>query len=78
METINPPAFPSVEKQPGEEFDIENLGMSLRDHFAGLAMQNLVPIFHDKWQVHRMDKLAEQAYLMADAMLKQRLKPINE
>ncbi len=40
-------------------------GMSLRDYFAGKAMQALV-------QGNYFDVTAKQAYMMADAMLKAR------
>ncbi len=47
-------------------------GMTLRDHFAGLAMQSMVRLHMlDKVEYHQRS-VAEQAYRMADAMLKAR------
>lgn len=47
--------------------------MTMRDHFAGLAMQSLVADPDDQ---HNMTKvqMAEWAYAMADTMLKAREK----
>lgn len=58
------PAFPL---QTG---DWSTLGLSVRDHFAGLAMQGLIddPLRADQSR----DECARLAYLMADAMLKAR------
>jgi hypothetical protein len=50
----------------------------LRDHFAGLAMQSLVPqfreMFHqdvfDCWVGDAIPELAKEAYYLADEMLK--------
>ena len=58
-------------------------GMSLRDHFAGLAMQAVWSqsddSIHDSsledfevWQRAIMDDVAKGAYAMADAMIKAR------
>ena len=41
-------------------------GMTLRDHFAGLAMQGLMDA------AIPMSEIAKEAYLMADLMLKAR------
>ncbi len=46
-------------------------GMTLRDYFAAKAMQGLMSC--SKWNDHvRPDSIAEEAYIMADAMLKAR------
>jgi hypothetical protein len=55
----------------GPAFPIPNVdhfsdGMTLRDHFAGLAMQQFCNIVDD------YDSAAEWAYKQADAMLKAR------
>ena len=56
----------------GPAFPVEHLheeGMNLQEHFAGLAMQALIPrgmCFVDT---------AKHAYAMADAMLQERNKP---
>ena len=59
------PAFPFPSDadagEPGE------LGMTLRDYFAAKAMSEIT------WG-NGYDYAAEQAYLMADAMLKERMK----
>ena len=66
------PAFPvphSIDgnwvKEPVPEF----CGMSLRDHFAGLAMQSLVG---NGASLGSDEGLAKRAYSVADAMLKAR------
>ena len=61
----NPPAFP----RPGfERYAGQQEGMSLRDWFAGLAMQARLthygPCFEEGWA-----QTAAWAYEMADAML---------
>jgi hypothetical protein len=64
-------AFPSTE--PIYRNDVigvkENSGMDLRDYFAGQAMQAMLGWDNDHtiW-----DSYAEDAYMMADAMLKAR------
>jgi len=64
------PAFPVV--LDGETASAERMhpivsqGMTLRDHFAGLAMQQFCNIVDD------YDSAAEWAYKQADAMLKAR------
>ena len=46
--------------------------MTLRDHFAGLAMQSLIVVYKD--DKHLVNEYTERAYLIADAMLKERSK----
>lgn len=56
---------------PGNEYDA-SAGMSLRDWFAGQALTDLahkVAQGHDRW---RADDVANAAYWIADAMLKER------
>ena len=50
--------------------------MTLRDHFAGLAMQGLYAsdAKHDHKDADIFDVVAEAAYKVADAMLKERAK----
>ena len=48
-------------------------GMSLRDYFAARAMQCITPILYESFDpgtVH--ERIAHDAYLFADAMLKAR------
>lgn len=46
--------------------------MTLRDHLAGLAMQSLIVVYKDDKQL--VGDYSERAYLIADAMLKERAK----
>lgn len=47
-------------------------GMSLRDHFAGLAMQGILSAGLGNWGVKMDHGIASLAYAIADAMLKAR------
>lgn len=52
------------------------LGMTLRDYFAGLAMQGLcVNVGRNGFRNADPHNLTEQSYKLADAMLKERAKP---
>ncbi|MBT1771930.1 hypothetical protein KK000_06680 [Enterobacter hormaechei subsp. xiangfangensis] len=73
------PAFPHIRKPvaPGVEEVITNGGMSLRDYFAAKAMASIVR----RWDGHsfgggpespQYKELAEDAYHIADAMLRAR------
>lgn len=73
MDTKNPPVHPCIVKT--YEDNIQYTGISLRDHYAGIALQGLISnssIVDDisanvpKWLVNR-------AYIIADEMLKERL-----
>jgi hypothetical protein len=46
--------------------------MTLRDHFAAMAMQSLIVVYKDDKQL--VGDYSERAYLIADAMLKERAK----
>jgi hypothetical protein len=75
------PAYPLLAEQAHDGWAAE--GMTLRDHFAGLAMQGFIsrdgiyndtgetgtPEIHDGWF---FSKCAKSSYDMADAMLKAR------
>ena len=51
-------------------------GMTLRDHFAGLAMQSLMVDSHlDRTQPYNQKNITTLSYQMADAMLEERNKP---
>jgi len=64
------PAFPQPDVISNEHKDFHrDQGMSLRDHFAGLAMQALIGEISASW-----DEIASAAYRYADAMLKARNK----
>lgn len=64
----NPPAFPI--KQP---LSSDFLGLTMLDHFAGLAMQAMVNR-ESRWEENG---IAEEAYKQANAMLKERAKWIK-
>jgi hypothetical protein len=46
--------------------------MTLRDHLAAMAMQSLIIVYKDDKQL--VGDYSERAYLIADAMLKERNK----
>jgi hypothetical protein len=46
--------------------------MTMRDEFAEKAMQSLIVVYRD--DKHLVAEYAERAYLIADAMLKERAK----
>lgn len=64
----NPPAFPT--KQP---LSSDFLGLTMLDHFAGLAMQ----AFAYEYVYDNSDAIADKAYTLANAMLKERAKWIK-
>lgn len=72
------PAFPSiVATRPGEWATATNAGgMSLRDYFAGLALQGWIASFTESSRKEEADaKVAAMvAYQFADAMLAEREK----
>ena len=45
-------------------------GLTIRDHFAGLAMQGYLSGYYSGGDSH--EAIADEAYMMADAMLKAR------
>ncbi|WP_312227594.1 hypothetical protein [Pseudescherichia sp.] len=72
------PAFPHVRRSiaPGIEEVITDGGMSLRDYFAAKALQGWLSTYGDS-RSHpvfsgTVDTVAENAYLLADAMLRAR------
>jgi len=65
-------AFPAMGERntPDGKAYVWNEGMSLRDHFAGLAMQGMAPF---TWRgANTYDELSRKSYAMADAMLRAR------
>jgi hypothetical protein len=64
----NEPAFPGV-AYISIRGDKNPEGMTLRDYFAAKAMQTMLGWDNDKTN---WDSYAEDAYMMADAMLKAR------
>jgi hypothetical protein len=66
-------AFPSIRNIEYQENWITDSGMTLRDYFAAKAMQAILSNA-EKSAVLDGDELAKNAYITADAMLKERLK----
>ena len=73
----NPPAFPGKQKalliksehsDIAKEYEIDQNGMTLRDYFAAKAMQAELTGYQGEWY----DRVAKEAYKMADAMIKAR------
>lgn len=70
---INPPAFPVVGCTITDDYLQE--GMSLRDYFAAKAMQGeLSSQDFENCNWANEEDLSQRAYLIADAMLKERQK----
>ena len=72
----NEPAFPCQEILPNGMANLTpQRGMTLRDHFAGLAMQGFLSYAATTGKYAPPDdELAREAYKMADAMFKERAK----
>ncbi len=66
------PAYPTDSERQNGHDSYHFAGMTLRDHFAGLAMQSIA-ISYPR-EVKSSDEVATDAYEMADAMLKERAK----
>ena len=63
------PAFPChADIVPSK--DVDYAGMTLRDYFAAKAMQGICA-HHDSWGLCD-NEIAQNAYVLADAMLKAR------
>ena len=60
------PAFPGL--HPSEECHYKDAGMTLRDYFAAKAMHARLTTYQGTWY----GGVAEEAYAIADAMLKAR------
>ncbi|MBC3230729.1 hypothetical protein [Serratia fonticola] len=81
------PAFPQFgyEDASGRYWDSSEMGgtgLTLRDHFAGLAMQGWLATYGEDMvhPAHRgnADDVARNAYALADAMLKARSEADHE
>ena len=68
MKEIN--AFPFVASD--DTGMIINTGMTMRDYFASRALQNFRDQIGSQSDQEWFDKVAEGAYLLADAMMKAR------
>ena len=65
------PAFPNITP----DMPIQGgPGMSIRDWFAGMAMQGIISCPGDLDGYYEEDVVATNAYKMADAMLRERAK----
>ena len=64
------PAFPGL--HPSAECRYQDAGMTLRDYFAGKAMQAMLSDEPDYHQKYEFIDLADFSYQCADAMLKAR------
>ena len=70
MTSNEPPAFPTLAEVNNREIVVAD-GMTLRDYFAAKALQAVLQM--DRNDTYFGD--AEQAYIIADAMLAERSKP---
>lgn len=64
MSLADKPAFPC----PKKDSDDYNYGMTLREYYAGLAMQALIAFYASKDQ--NEDVIADLACIQADALIK--------
>lgn len=76
------PAFPSKQKALmiksehigiASEYEIDTNGMTLRDYFAAAFVKSGT-VFPTSFPVNTPERVAKQAYELADAMLKERSK----
>ena len=67
--------IPSYVNKSGETHDVQNQGMDLRDYFAAKAMQAIIGLCYEEFDILE-DKgdLAENAYIISDAMMEARKK----
>lgn len=70
----NPPAFPLADHYSHDGIPLSegSQGMTLRDWFAGQALQGLCAQSQIHAMSHRSEDTASKAYRLADAMLAQR------
>lgn len=68
-------AFPRPMGRGGHTYSPGQKGMTLRDYFAAKAMQGLVAS-NDEDAGDRVAEIPEYAYMIADAMLKERDKHV--
>jgi hypothetical protein len=64
---ISPPAFPTW-----IESDSMAHGMTLRDYFAAIALPVSLSKFYKGEEIYSRNEVAEDAYLVADCMMKAR------
>lgn len=65
--------IPSYVNANGETHDVQHQGMDLRDYFAAKALQSLISLCYEKFDVAK-DKeiLVQDSYEIADAMIEAR------
>ena len=65
--------IPSYVNASGETHDVQHQGMDLRDYLAAKAMQSLIALCYEKFDVAK-DKeiLVQDSYEIADAMIEAR------
>ena len=69
------PAFPATSWNSQGDFLGANTRMTLRDYFAAKAMAALIVAPKADWpDAEETESVSEKAYLLADAMLKERAK----
>jgi len=71
------PAFPMIESDfhgDGRVFHYSTGGMSLRDYFAGQALEGMAYMFVMNPEYVDCENAAKQAYKVADAMIAEREK----
>ncbi len=61
------PAFPIIHSGI-----VQREGMTLRDWFAGMALQGLCRACTDGWQSFAEEAMSKRCYEQADSMLKER------
>lgn len=70
------PAFPTSEPKYGQMINVG--AMSLRDWFAGMALQSYMAAYHEAHVMviaeYQIPEVAETAYKIADAMIVEREK----
>ena len=73
---MNEPAFPvpGPHLGPNNELMYASQGMTLRDYFAGIALQGLLASYADATNVPSDKVLSGYAYNLADAMMAHREK----
>ncbi len=71
--TIIPRAFPSSYNFGADDRDV-HLGMDLRDYFAAKAMQSITSTLHQGIRPVDIASMCKDAYVIADAMLREREK----
>jgi hypothetical protein len=63
-------AFPCKTKIDGYNIDREHTGMTLRQWYAGMAMQGMISAIHTTRGSLNEDLLSKEAFQFADAMIK--------